>query len=106
MTEEEWEFWHEPSGMTGIGNVSERKRRLFAVACCRRIPDIDADPAQRGSIEAVEQFAEGRLTREEAVEVLQSLNLTRWDDAAISESMRFEAADAGEFASYRIAEGL
>jgi hypothetical protein len=41
------------------GKVSERKLRLFACACCRRILDLISGPQYKELIEIAEQYAEG-----------------------------------------------
>ena len=46
------------------GRVSERKLRLFACACCRRIWDLLGEPHRR-EIEVAERVIEGQATAEE-----------------------------------------
>jgi hypothetical protein len=64
MTESEW------LAATGISagprefavaHLSERKRRLFASACCRRIWDLLADDTLRKGVETAELLADRRL---------------------------------------------
>lgn len=65
MTESDWLAACDPVPMIEhLGNrISERKRRLFAVACCRRVWHIlSAD--DRCAVEAAEQYADGRIDLE------------------------------------------
>src|SRR5437868_2273068 len=64
MTEEEWRNSQDPMRMLlWLGErLSERKYRLYLVACVRRIWHLVTDPRSRALVEVVEQFAEGRLT--------------------------------------------
>jgi hypothetical protein len=68
MTEQEWQNASEPQAMLEClqkyGAVSERKLRLFAAACSRRMWDwIDA--LGRAAVEAAERFADGLAGPEE-----------------------------------------
>lgn len=65
MTEDEWDQSPDAIGMVQflIGNTSQRKLRLFAVACCRRIGDWLTEDARR-ALDIAEQFADGLVERE------------------------------------------
>ena len=60
MTEEEWDRCTDPRKMLEFlgEKAGERKLRLFACACCRRIWDVFTDERSRKAIEASERFAE------------------------------------------------
>jgi hypothetical protein len=68
MTESEWENSTDPQAMLvflqASGLLSERKARLFSVACCRRIWALLPD-AIRGAIELTERHADGLASGEE-----------------------------------------
>jgi hypothetical protein len=71
MTEEEWLGGTEPEKMLEFlgGNASERKLRLFACACCRRIWHLLADERSRTAVEVAERLAEGSASEDERVAV-------------------------------------
>jgi len=58
MTEEEWLACKDPTFMVGLGYVTDRKRRLFAVACCRMVVRLMTDPRSRAAVDTAERVAE------------------------------------------------
>jgi hypothetical protein len=70
MTEAEWLACTEPKSMLEVlrGTVSDRKVRLFACACCRRVWHLLSDAQSRQTIEVAENFADGRATEAELEE--------------------------------------
>ena len=70
MTEKEWLADVHPNPMLEYlrGNTSERKLRLFACACCRRIWDLLIDVRSRTAIEVAELYADGNATGQERID--------------------------------------
>jgi hypothetical protein len=69
MTKAEWLACGEPEVMLSFlrNRVSDRKLRLFAVACCRRIWPLLIDDRSRQAIVLAERFAERCASRAERV---------------------------------------
>ena len=70
MTEEEWfEDRYDPSDfilfLTDDQEASDRKLRLFAVACCRRVWDHLPAPGSQRAVEVAERYADGTATTKE-----------------------------------------
>jgi hypothetical protein len=76
MTEAEWLTATESLPMLQFlqesGKVSERKLRLFACACVRRVWHLLRDERSREALEVAERFADGRANRHELNEAYQA----------------------------------
>jgi hypothetical protein len=63
VTKAEWLACADPKPMLEFlrdtGGASDRKLRLFAVACCRRVWDLLGDERSRVAVEAVEEHVDG-----------------------------------------------
>ncbi len=67
MTEEEWLVCADPKPMLKVvkEGVSERKLRLFAVACCRNVGHLIEGECDRNAIEVAERVADGLASNKE-----------------------------------------
>jgi hypothetical protein len=67
MTEAEWLACDEPTPMLEFlqSTASDRKLRLFACACCRRLWPLLSDERSRGALVVSELYADGLVSPEE-----------------------------------------
>jgi hypothetical protein len=70
MTEAEWVACTDPDPILEFlrGKATDRKLRLFAVACCRRVCHLLSDERSRQAVEVAERYADGSATREDLSE--------------------------------------
>ena len=81
MTEAEWLACEEPRPMLEFlqGKASERKLRLFLIACARLEWDRMTDPALRRAVETAERYVEGHASAQELHETHTALYPTGED---------------------------
>jgi len=81
MNDSEWDTCSDPSKLLkclrGMGKVSERKLRLFAIACCQFLLSEQPDGLLRHGIETAERYAEGRSSKAALKRTRQSLSAGR-----------------------------
>lgn len=67
MREQDWLARTDPKGMVDFvtEKASDRKKRLFTVACCRRIWSLMGDSRSTIAVEVAERFADGLANRRE-----------------------------------------
>src|SRR5262249_34823869 len=67
VTRDEWLSGTDPLEMVNAvaDGLTDRKLRLFLVACCRRLQHLPAGPGLREAVEVAERFADGTCGQEE-----------------------------------------
>lgn len=73
MTEQDWLTATDPTSMSEFvrngGKASDRKLRLFAVACCGDIWSLLRDDRSRAAVKIAEEYADGLVTEAEMTEI-------------------------------------
>ncbi len=97
MTEDEWLACAEPQAMLDFltDKSSDRKLRLFAVACCRRIWRFLSDSRSKEAIEHAEAFAEGNL----AANQLKAAAAAAWEVHLQQHDAAYHASQAAVWAT-------
>jgi hypothetical protein len=99
VTESEWQNAADPLAMLEFlradGKRSERKARLFAVACWRRIWPLLTDGRSQNTVETLERFADGLASAEELKaawgEARSAIRASRWEGLTSSAPAEFWA---------------
>jgi hypothetical protein len=75
MTESEWNACTEPQKMLAFlrdSRASERRLRLFAVGCCRRVWHLLGEERLRRAVEVAERDADGLAGRDDVVQAVRT----------------------------------
>jgi hypothetical protein len=91
MTEAQWIAGTDPKPMLEFlrGKASDRKLRLFAAACCRRIWHLLPDEGCRVALETAERFADGLASSEELIAARKAAYRAYAESVDYDESDRF-----------------
>lgn len=77
-----WSLWHH---VADLDLLSERKKRMFCVAACRRVVHLIVDPRSQRMIDACEAYADGQIDQDQ---------LIAFDQKATEAAVELEAAGA------------
>jgi hypothetical protein len=106
MTEGEWMECDDPQVMLSFlqeaGQLSDRKLRLFAVACCRRIEYLLSDERTRRAMDLAELYADGMASEVDLAEAdaeAWNARSQAWDEQ-VDSNRHADAAGAGEMAAW------
>ena len=107
MAEQEWLAPTDVTRMLGFlrGKGSDRKLRLFAVACCRRVWHLLTDGRSRKAITVAELFADGQVGDEEMNEIRNryrdASGFTGFVFAEVGEAVKVNAHHAATGAAFQ-----
>ncbi len=101
MTEAEWLACTDPKSMLGFlrGNVSDRKLRLFAVACCRSIWQFLTERNGRVAVEMSERYADAVVNQRELAKARRNAQKTLTTINKAQPQAYENSRDAGEAGS-------
>jgi hypothetical protein len=79
MTEAEWLACHDPRPILEFlkREAGDRKLRLFAVACCRRVVHLIRFKAPRHGLEVAERYADGLATTDQRFEAFRAVGAVK-----------------------------
>lgn len=100
-TEAEWRAYRDPRDLLHkLGDqVNPRKLRLFACACCRQMPEVQAHVRYQQVVEVVERYADGQATGADMQAALSEAHppACTWVGEALGNLKGFDVA--GSFAA-------
>jgi hypothetical protein len=96
MTEQEWLDCTYPGKMREFlrGKVSDRKLRLFALACNRRIWSLITDPRSRKAVEAIELYVENLIGEEDYQRAIEPALAAEEAESAATRAAHYAATAA------------
>jgi hypothetical protein len=118
VTESEWLACTDSRKMFAslVEELSERKERLFACACCRRVWHLLVHDSSRQAVEVAERHADGRANEGElgtsyeaayaTLARLYRLSQSPWGEGMSALREAVEAADTSALTAHRAAYGV
>jgi hypothetical protein len=111
MTEADWLACPDPGALLaylrrsvgGGGHVCQRRLRLFACGCARRIWDLLPDGRSRRAVEAAERYADGLATRAGLAAAREAAQAAHWDALAAARGGSPSGPLTGSWVAYRVA---
>lgn len=107
MTEADWLAAIDPTPLLEFlrSQASDRKLRLFACACCWRIPDLHKRDGCRHAIESLEAAADGLISWDDCVAATSFASHAIWYELPIYQARKWWASDAAAFTTGAVARG-
>jgi hypothetical protein len=107
VTEDEWRECTDPQPMLKYlrGKVSDRKLRLFACACCRRLWHLYTNDICKNAVEISEEFADGVADRHELREAREAAWNAELSDTPSNSIVLLSTAKTGLMAAAHATAG-